>query len=122
MITCGACFDSRQVVLGLLPHATGAARRLGMTRTMRAVRARLVVVAAAALLCAACQCVAEHHNHTHNAKHPDRPAGGAHRKLLFDRNAVPVLIMSIFNAFARFYYAEALAGLQQLLRALFGSL
>ena len=48
------------------------------------------------------------------------PASAPQRRALFDTGAVNVLILGMFNVFARFFYAEALAGFTQLLNAIIG--
>ena len=42
------------------------------------------------------------------------------RRVLFDTGAVNILVIGLFNVFARFFYAEALAGFTQLLNAIIG--
>ncbi len=43
----------------------------------------------------------------------EQRSSGPRRSLLFDTRAVPNLLVDLFNAFARFFYAEALGALTQ---------
>jgi len=82
--------------------------------------ARGVVVAAVLCCCCCCCCAAERDAALGLNQTAASTGGrsGTHRKLLFDPSAVTVLVISIFNAFSRFYYQEALVGLYDLLRLL----